>query len=605
MISIFYRGPRLLIIFLFGVSTISGFSQKIRNSPKTIFDYKSPAHLEISDSKKQLTVNHRFILSRKKEIYKVDFSLLRADKSELNVQLTPVRGKRTTISHDGDHKTKLNLKSSPGVTINEMVTLKSKVSIHANHHIPTGGHLVKSMIFPGLGSYKLKNGNHHILYGMLFYGALGGAYYYNGLATENYSQYLNSFDKNQSDSYYKKTIEYSQLSQLLVAASSLVWVANISTVILRAGRIKRNLTKPKRMSQLSNYYSRRFSHVETSESSSFLLDTRSEGRKKYDDAVEFYVQEKWSDAQLGLQQAIKKGLTMDETSLAMDKLIVIDLKIRAEKEIALAQQFYSNGDFSQSKMKYAEAKKIDPENLEIDQLIERIDKYLEYMNAGDRAFKFKLYETAYTKYKLAQEIIPSAEVGNTIVGVKKERDFIVYIRDGDRAFEKGDNAAARLAYEKALELKPNNPSLKSKIDGCTVYKKVENKKWYTLYEEKGDKVEIRFRLKKTCDKNTNQLSNFEYRLTGDFQNTKYNYISWKAEFNACNSVHLIKHSVPLSQKGLKSKDFGASFNGAVTLEQSIEAQPEKWKFQHRDNMKLMEPILTKNYVPFSDKYIAK
>ena len=128
-----------------------------------------------------------------------------------------------------------------------------------NVNIPTFNHLLKSVAFPGWGDYRLRNKKYYFLFGVLSYSLLYGSYHFNQVATKNYNDYKLSYDSNAADNLFNKAVLNRNLSYASVAAAAIVWSVDLTAIIVKARKLKKDVTP-------SKYYSERDKYVFTGRS---------------------------------------------------------------------------------------------------------------------------------------------------------------------------------------------------------------------------------------------------------------------------------------------------------------------------------------------------
>ncbi len=116
--------------------------------------------------------------------------------------------------------------------------------------VPVGSHLIKSMLFPGFGDYRIKNGKHYFLYGLLGYAGVIGAIQYNNKAITAYNNYTSSLDPTLSDNYFNEAKSNQLISSILGLSAAAIWTVDLSSVLIRSQRVNKRINEP----DFSKYY---------------------------------------------------------------------------------------------------------------------------------------------------------------------------------------------------------------------------------------------------------------------------------------------------------------------------------------------------------------
>lgn len=85
--------------------------------------------------------------------------------------------------------------------------------------------LLYSTAFPGL-AYKHVEAKNKWYLGFLGYAGIGSAIYFNALANENYTKYLNEKNKSKADTYFKDSKKYSNFSYAGLGVGAAMWAIN-------------------------------------------------------------------------------------------------------------------------------------------------------------------------------------------------------------------------------------------------------------------------------------------------------------------------------------------------------------------------------------------
>lgn len=313
-----------------------------------------------------------------------------------------------------------------GYIFDESITIK--LTVISGSIIPMKTHVVKSVIWPGWGDYKLRNGKAYLLYGLVGYGSLGASIYYNNQAYTNYNNYLSSNEIEKSNNYFKASKQNNTLSYVFLGLASAVWIADITGVLAKTTKAKNNPS----IVMSSEYY---------------------------------------------------KEISMLNNSTTKTKMICTKtpLEIATEK----GDQYYANQEYEEAKFEYLKVIDLDNTNEKAKIRISAIEKilndrkileenYRAAINNGDKKYVEKEYEAAINQYEVAisykpsetyprQKISEIRKLQQQIVQDKLDENYRGKIKDADIAFEQKEFNKAKKLYEEAREINPDETYPSSKI----------------------------------------------------------------------------------------------------------------------------------------------
>ncbi len=122
--------------------------------------------------------------------------------------------------------------------INFSGELSVEVIAKTQAHVSTSTHVVRSMIFPGLGNYRLDNKNFHFLLGIGAYGATVGSVLYNQHAVSSYDSYKNSLNALESNRYFNQAQQSQLASFALAGTAAAIWTYSAIKTYNKAKKIK-------------------------------------------------------------------------------------------------------------------------------------------------------------------------------------------------------------------------------------------------------------------------------------------------------------------------------------------------------------------------------
>jgi len=101
-----------------------------------------------------------------------------------------------------------------------------------------GTALFLSTLYPGWGSAKITLKKAHVLKGLLAYGCIAGTVIYNYKAYENYKQYKNTFETEESDKFYKDAENQYKLSEVFLYSAITVWSLEYLNILFAKNRTR-------------------------------------------------------------------------------------------------------------------------------------------------------------------------------------------------------------------------------------------------------------------------------------------------------------------------------------------------------------------------------
>jgi hypothetical protein len=100
-----------------------------------------------------------------------------------------------------------------------------------------------SLIFPGWGDAKVREGKNYWLIGLVSYGLVGTGLYLHFNAKKNFENWQNSNNTPQADVYFNNFENQNRLSRILLGAGAGVWIADVVGVWLKGKKNTRELNE--------------------------------------------------------------------------------------------------------------------------------------------------------------------------------------------------------------------------------------------------------------------------------------------------------------------------------------------------------------------------
>jgi serine protease Do len=412
----------ILFLFLFVLHT---FSQTLNN----VNLHKKGNALELEFSVSDCQNGQQFIPSA--EFYMQDGARIPAQ----SIMLKSGKEQISCGSSDAFHWNTLNDK----LTINNNVY--AVVSVRNKLHINTGKHLAKSLLFPGWGDYKLRNGKIHIAYGILGYGLLASAVIMQKSAITNYDLYKQSYDIPESDNYFKKSVQLRNISYAMLASAAIVWTVDLGSIFMKSKKLKNNVTPDQ-----SKYYYELANQATQAKSNQIAFDNRSDYEVAMDNGNKFRI-----DAD--------KKVSSDESE-------AVKLYKTAQNYFEKALGFKAGDSKAQSE--------IDLVKKHIANIEERQQKFNTALTRADSLFAVQQLDQSEKQYNLAKQLYPKDSRPTN--GLKKiadarevsriQQEYDAFIASADILFEQKKWADAKDYYEKAKNKKNDELKPKNRIKEC-------------------------------------------------------------------------------------------------------------------------------------------
>ncbi|MBI5220103.1 MAG: hypothetical protein HY958_14340 [Bacteroidia bacterium] len=134
-----------------------------------------------------------------------------------------------------------------GVELDNHVSVKLSANIQPE--IQLGKHLLKSAIYPGWGDYKLREGKHYFLYGVVGYGCMGTSAFMGLKALTSFNNYSTATTASVANNYYNQAISQRTAALSFVGAAAIIWAVDMIFVAKRA-----NILKKSQVPIPGNYY---------------------------------------------------------------------------------------------------------------------------------------------------------------------------------------------------------------------------------------------------------------------------------------------------------------------------------------------------------------
>lgn len=348
--------------------------------------------------------------------------------------------------------------------------------------VPTGKHITKSLLFPGSGDYKLRNGKNYWLYGVAAYSLVASSIYLNSKANTSFSDYKKEMDIPTRNDFYKDYQNQLRLSQSCAGLGASIWLADIYGIFRKGKKVQANPVP-----EQSHYYYQLANTSYKAFSPAKHIDNRTPYHIAMDRGNSYFADESYAQAQSSYQEALKHKANDEVAQIRLNETekIIRDINTAKEKEIAeqkrkddLYRNTISDADslfyahkYELANIKYRNAINQRPAESYPKNQVEEIEvilkqqkkdnEFSELCSQAEAAFKTGNYELAKQKYGDALRIKSDAlvsqkikDIDNLVEKLRIDREYQNNINLADQYFSQEMYTDAQYYYRYALELKP-------------------------------------------------------------------------------------------------------------------------------------------------------
>ena len=136
-----------------------------------------------------------------------------------------------------------DLNAQTRTTVSDTLQPEDSAVVARNVHV--GVAMALTVALPGLGETYLKGHGANWLIGIGGYGLIAGSLILNGAAYENLERYRESLDPYERDEFYDRAQRQAAISYVCAGGALVIWVAELITTGIKAGKIKKSREKMK------------------------------------------------------------------------------------------------------------------------------------------------------------------------------------------------------------------------------------------------------------------------------------------------------------------------------------------------------------------------
>lgn len=348
--------------------------------------------------------------------------------------------------------------NNDGYKLDGNYNIKLNLSRASTIKIPYNKHFILSILFPGLGDYKIRNGWWHGLYGVLAYGATYYAIDLNEKANKNYVLYRDSYDVEQSNNFFESARKQANLSRVLAVTAGVTWAADLGLMLNRIKRVKGDISK-------SKFYQKKQDRIyHWKRDKYYYLNTKKKYERFYDSAIVSFNNQDFIQSRIYLDQA--KSSNKSDTEML--KLInaysdTVNLEIDYASYYRSGKLDLDKLDLKKAKVSFDKANKLKPKQDSVVRKIDSITRYQTAFKVGDSLFAENKFNEALDYFRSAQRIYPTYQVKNEIQNTNNEITFLDHYNAGDRFFKNKSYENAKKEYENARKIYPKHIELNKKL----------------------------------------------------------------------------------------------------------------------------------------------
>lgn len=379
--------------------------------------------------------------------------------------------------------------STDKLTINQPVY--AVLNVKTELEIELTPHIIKSLVFPGLGDYRLRNGKVYFMYGLAGYGLIATALSLQNKATQNYDLYKSSHTISESNDLYDKAVKQRNLSYMALASAAVVWTVDIAALTKKYKSVKANPS-------LSNYYTALADKTFSAKSNIVHFDNRNDfeiamdmGKSLVQKADELLTKDEnsalttYQQAEQEYQKALKISGQSEKAQIELEsvqqKISTIEQKkAKYNQLIADADAQLRNAEYDKAQTTYNQALALYPDAEYPKQQLKEVEKakanqqlqnnYNEIIAKADKCLKEKKFDEAKSLYAQASTLKPSEQYPKLQIEIceqqKIQSQYDAIIVKADAQFRSKNYEEAERLYNDALVIKTNESYPMAQIDKC-------------------------------------------------------------------------------------------------------------------------------------------
>ena len=393
--------------------------------------------------------------------------------------------------------------STDKLTINQPVY--AVLNVKTELEIELAPHIIKSLVFPGLGDYRLRNGKVYFMYGLAGYGLIATALSLQNKATQNYDLYKSSHTISESNDLYDKAVRQRNLSYAALASAAVVWTVDIAALTKKYKSVKANPS-------LSNYYTALADKTFSAKSNIVHFDNRNDfeiamdmGKSLVQKADELLTKDEnsalttYQQAEQEYQKALKLNEQSEKAKIELEsvqqKISTIEQKkAKYNQLIADADAQMRNAEYDKAQITYNQALALYPSSEYVKSKLKEIEdaktqialqkNYKSIIEKADKCLREKKYNEAINLYQQAlalkpNESYPKTQIENCIK-LQNQQICNSYIAKAQAAYNAKKYKEAKSYYEEAYAINPSI-EIKSKIDLCQ--QRIDDIEWNELMQK--------------------------------------------------------------------------------------------------------------------------
>lgn len=353
---------KLNFIIYFLILTTLTFAQKNKGA--------NIGNVEVRHNGGKVFITYDIVNYSYSEKYNITVLVTKDLGSQLNaVSLT---GDIVEVS-GGGKKTIIWDQKKDGYVLDEKIAVSLFIATKVK--VPVAGHVLKSAIYPGWGDYRIRNKKHHFILRSYWVWRNLASIYMNQQTIKTYDSYKKSFNPDESNKLFNKSVQQQQLSYLFAATACAVWTIDIALLCNKGRKVKKQITKENseyyyNKSQKTNVFVGNPTHINTKQPYDIALERRNK----------LFIEEKYQEAKIAYEEA----KAHENTDAVQNKLISVNKIIEEEKiksltynaEINKAKELSATKQYTEAKAAYEKALTIKPKEKYPKERIEDLNEIL-------------------------------------------------------------------------------------------------------------------------------------------------------------------------------------------------------------------------------------
>lgn len=128
------------------------------------------------------------------------------------------------------------------------------VEVYAVKDLKLGKTMMQSIVYPGLGNYKITHNKAYLSSGVLAYGLVATSFIFEQKAITTYRKYEDNYDFNSRNDLYDKAMNQREISNICMYIGATIWVIDLGVTLINTRKYKGIDSTIKRSNVSVRYY---------------------------------------------------------------------------------------------------------------------------------------------------------------------------------------------------------------------------------------------------------------------------------------------------------------------------------------------------------------